>query len=251
MGRTLSALALGAATLAAAVLVDAGPAYAATEQLRLDFDATPTGQVEPGPWTSGCFADVATPGDSGCIAVNAPGSISRAARSSGTSSSPALAFPAAGSAVVEVPHAANLNPGTQDFTISAMVKLSSAQVTVGANLMQKGYYTEGASSQWKLQVDNGMPGCRIAGYLANGDWGFAKADSDISIADKGWTFVQCKRRGGVLSITVGANPAVTADQNAALDVSNTAKVTVGAKGAGLSNNDQFRGELDNAVLSVG
>ncbi|MFG2053483.1 LamG-like jellyroll fold domain-containing protein [Micromonospora sp. NPDC048930] len=249
MGRTMSAVALGVATLAAAVLVDTAPAYAATEQLRLDFDATPTGQVEPGPWTSGCFADVATPGDSGCIAVSDPGSISRATRPNGTGSSPALAFPASGSAVIQVPDAPNLNPGSLDFTISAMVKLSSGQVTAGANLVQKGFYSEN-SSQWKLQVDNGVPACRIAGFR-NGSWTGILLSSKISIADQGWTFVQCKRRGTVLSITVGANPSVTAPEDASMDISNTSKVTVGAKGSGLTNNDQFRGELDNAVFSVG
>ncbi|NES15251.1 MULTISPECIES: LamG-like jellyroll fold domain-containing protein [Micromonospora] len=249
MGRARSAIALGVATLAAAVLVDTAPAYAATEQLRLDFDAAPSGQVEPGPWTSGCFADVATPGDSGCIAVSDPGSISRATRPNGTGGSPALAFPAAGSAVIQVPDAANLNPGTQDFTISVLVKLTAGQVTAGANLVQKGFYSK-TGSQWKLQADNGIPGCRIAGFR-DGVWTEALVSSGVSIADQGWTFVQCKRRGTVLSITVGAHPAVPFDGDASMDVSNTSKVTIGAKGAGLSNNDQFRGELDNAVFSLG
>lgn len=249
MGRTMSALALSAVTLVAAALVDTAPAYAATDQLRLDFDATPTGQVEPGPWTSGCFADVATPGDSGCLAVGAPGSLSRTTRPNGTGSSPAVAFPATGSAVIEVPHAANLNPGSQDFTISALVKLTAGQVTAGANLVQKGFYTT-TGSQWKLQADNGIPGCRISGFRA-GTWYEVRLNSGTSIAGKGWTFVQCKRRGTQLTITVGANAPVPYAGDASMDISNTAKVTVGAKGAGLTNNDQFRGELDNVVFSVG
>ncbi|WP_446212764.1 LamG-like jellyroll fold domain-containing protein [Micromonospora sp. IBSANI012] len=243
----MSAFALGVTALAAAVLVDTAPAYAATEQLRLDFDATPTGQVEPGPWTSGCFADVATPGDSGCIAVGAPGSISRASRPSGTGTSPAIAFPASGSAVIQVPDAAHLNPGTQDFTISTLVKVTSGQVTSGANLMQKGVFADPA--QWKLQLDSGKPGCRIAGTGADGAASLLLT-ADASIADQGWKFVQCKRRGDVLSLIVGAETVKTAT-GATMDITNAAKVNIGAKGAGLTNNDQFRGEMDNAVFSIG
>ena len=249
MGRTMSAFALGVTALAAAVLVDTAPAYAATEQLRLDFDATPTGQVEPGPWTSGCFADVATPGDPGCIAVSAPGSISRATRPSGTGTSPAIAFPASGSAVIQVPDAPNLNPGTQDFTISTLVKVTSGQVTSGANLMQKGVFADPA--QWKLQLDGGKPGCRIAGTDSAGNPAAAVLlNTDVSIADQGWKFVQCKRRGDVLSLIVGADT-VDTDTGATMNISSTAKVNVGAKGAGLTNNDQFRGEMDNSVFSIG
>ncbi|MFE9690554.1 LamG-like jellyroll fold domain-containing protein [Micromonospora sp. NPDC005806] len=243
----MSAFALGITALAAAVLVDTAPAYAATEQLRLDFDATPSGQVEPGPWTSGCFADVATPGDSGCIAVSDPGSISRTTRPSGTSTSPAIAFPAAGSAVIQVPDAVNLNPGTQDFTVSTLVKTTSSQVTSGANLMQKGLFADPA--QWKLQLDNGKPGCRIAGTGANGATSLLLT-ADASIADQGWTFVQCKRRGDVLSLIVGGQ-VVKTGAGATMDITSTAKVNIGAKGPGLTNNDQFRGEMDNALFSIG
>jgi len=242
----MSALALGATALVSAVLMNAAPAYAATEQLRLDFDATPTGQVEPGPWTSGCFADVATAGDSGCIAIGAPGSISRASRPSGSGASPALAFPASGSAVIQVPHAANLNPGSQDFTVSALVKVTSGQLTSGANLMQKGVFADPA--QWKLQLDDGKPGCRIAGTGPNGTTSLLLT-ADASIAEQGWKFVQCKRRGDVLSLIVGTETVKSAT-GATMTITNTAKVNIGAKGPGLTNNDQFRGELDNAIFSV-
>ncbi|MEV4479207.1 LamG-like jellyroll fold domain-containing protein [Micromonospora coxensis] len=248
MGRTLSTFALGVAALATAALVNATPAYAATEQLRLDFDATPTGQVEPGPWTAGCFADVATPGDSGCIVVGAPGSISRTSRPGGSGASPAIAFPATGSALIQVPDAANLNPGTQDFTISAMVKVTAGQVTEGANLVQKGVFADPA--QWKLQLDGGKPGCRIKGTDAAGLTVSKLITADASIADQGWKFVQCKRRGDTLSLIVGST-VVADDTGATMDIANTAKVHIGAKGAGLTNNDQFRGEMDNAVFSIG
>ncbi|MEU5786654.1 hypothetical protein ABZ754_02845 [Micromonospora purpureochromogenes] len=42
--------------------------------------------------------------------MGAPGSISRASRPGGTGTSPAVAFPDSGRAVIQVPDAANLNP---------------------------------------------------------------------------------------------------------------------------------------------
>jgi hypothetical protein len=43
---------------------------------------------------------------------------------------------------------------------------------------------------------------------------------------------------------------VVSPDDAALDVTNTAKVTIGAKGTG-SNNDQYHGAIDNVVFSTG
>ena len=41
------------------------------------------------------------------------------------------------------------------------------------------------------------------------------------------------------------------EAGATMNISSAAKVNIGAKGAGLTNNDQFRGEMDNAVFSIG
>jgi Laminin G domain len=241
--------AVGAALVLAALLFGA-PAHAAAEQIRLNFDAAPIGQPPAGPWTTGCFADAAAPADNACIGVAAGGSVARVQRPSGTTTSPAIGFPASGTAkaVLTVPHAAYLNPGTADFTVSAIVNLTAAERSPGANIVQKGVFNT-AGGQWKLQVDNGVPSCRIAGgrsgvaVSAIVAWG-------SSIADQGWKFVQCKRRGAVLSISVANATAVNSPDDASMDISNTAKVTVGAKGTGTSN-DQFHGALDNVIFSVG
>lgn len=228
----------------------ASPAFAATEQLRLNFDLPPGGQSEPGPWTAGCFADSAAPADDGCIAVGGAGAISRVSRPSGGGTSPAIKFPdsGGGTAILQAAHAAHLNPGTADLTITALVKLTATETSPGANIVQKGTFNT-AGGQWKLQIDNGVPSCRIAG-VRGGVAVSAIVSWGTSIAGSGWKFVECKRRGAVLSINVASGTPVSSPDDATMDIANTAKVSIGAKGTG-SNNDQFHGSLDNIVFSVG
>jgi hypothetical protein len=236
-------------TMAVTSLV-APPALAATEQLRLAFDLPPSGQSEPGPWTTGCFADSAAAADDGCVAVGGAGALSRVTRPSGGGTSPAIKFPdsGGGTAILQANHAAQLNPGAADLTITALVKLTAAETSPGANIVQKGNFGT-AGGQWKLQIDNGVPSCRIAG-VRNGAAVSALAEWGTSIAGTGWKFVECKRRGAVLSINVAGGTPVNAPEDATMEIANTAKVSIGAKGTG-SNNDQFHGSLDNIVFSVG
>src|SRR5688500_17962273 len=118
---------IASGVLVTALLAGTQPAFAATEQLRFAFDVAPSGQVEPGPWIAGCFTSAAAPADTGCIAVAGTGSVARVQRPSGAGTSPAVKFPAsgAGKAVVQVSDAAHLDPGTADFTLTAMVKLNT------------------------------------------------------------------------------------------------------------------------------
>jgi hypothetical protein len=247
--RLLTALAIASALVPVAVLISAQPAYAATEELRLNFDDPPSGQVEPGPWITGCFADVTTPADNGCVTVAGTGAVGRVTRPSGSGSSPAITFPApgAGPAMLQVPHATYLNPGAADFTISAMVKLTVDQASPGANLVQKGTFAS-AGGQWKLQIDSGVPSCRIAGVRA-GVAVSAIVSWGSSITGGGWKYVECKRRGAVLSISVAGGSPVAAVDDATMTIANTLPVTVGAKGVG-ANPDQFHGALDNVVFST-
>lgn len=247
MIRRLATMALGVPVAVALVMSTASPAAAATTRLRLTFDAAPSGQTDPGPWTAGCFTDAVDPAVEACVAVGGAGAISRAQRKSGDTTSPAIKFPepASGTAMLRVKHSPRLNPGTADFTISAMVRLTEDQRSAGANLVQKGTFNT-SGGQWKLQLDSGVPSCRVAGTGGSPlivSWG-------DSIAGDGWKFVECKRRGAVLSVNVANGTPVTATGDASVDITNTSDVTIGAKGTG-SNNDQFHGEIDNVVFSVG
>jgi hypothetical protein len=65
-------------------------------------------------------------------------------------------FPAecCGHVVLEVPSDAALNPGRAVFTFGATVRMTAAQTSPAANVMQKGYAST-PEGEWKLQVDGG------------------------------------------------------------------------------------------------
>jgi hypothetical protein len=253
--RRFIAVASVATATALAALVATTNAQAATEHIRITFDLAPAPLAEPGPWTSGCFADSAAPANDACVLVAGGGSVSRVQRPSGASTSPAVKFPdpGAGRAMLRINHDAAFNPLFGDFTITALVKLEAAEVSPGANLVQKGVNGT-VGGQWKLQVDAGIPACRILGDgNADGDTSDLgedqKVDWTASIAGAGWKFISCKRRGTELSISV-ANATPVTKTIPALNIDNTANVTIGAKGTGTTN-DQFHGSLDNVVFSTG
>src|SRR5687767_12343716 len=54
-------------------------------------------------------------------------------------------------AVLQSPHAAELNPGTRGLAFGATVRLRRGQTSKGQNVVQKGYSITG--SQYKLQID--------------------------------------------------------------------------------------------------
>jgi hypothetical protein len=127
------------------------------------------------------------------------------------------------------------------------VRLAADQTTDGQNVLQKGYSTSG--SQYKLQVDKlpGKPSCALTGknsatvYLAR---------SSVTVADNTWHAVECRRAGTALTVLVDgiARGAVTVP--AWLSVANSSPLSLGGKGTAYGN-DQFRGILDDAWLSIG
>lgn len=241
------------AIIAIALAVALSPtayAHAADVRLWLNFDNPPNDQADILPWTTGCFANAEGVAAQACITAGGGGSLTPTIRPSGESTSPALKFPMpnSGTAVVIVSDQNSLNPGTADFTLTAMVKLTSAEVSVGANLVQKGLFST-TGGQWKLQIDNGIPSCRIAG--TNPDETAAPGVLvrwAAPITDIGWSYISCKRRGDELSISVDdATPVTTT--GATMNIANTADVRIGAKGTG-TNNDQFHGAIDNVRLTM-
>ncbi|WP_203904682.1 LamG-like jellyroll fold domain-containing protein [Virgisporangium aliadipatigenens] len=231
-----------------AALALTGPVHAtSSQQLNFSMDATPSGQSDAGHWTAGCLPDAAVPEDAACVSVAGRGDVVRTERKNGTTTSPAIKFPMKGRAVLVVPHTPRLNPGTADFTVSAIVRLERSQVTTGANVVQKGNY-DNPVGQWKLQLDRGVPSCRIAG-MRNGHLVGLLVKWPRSIAGSGWQTVTCARRGDVFSIQVGTGaPAVV--HNASMDIANQYPVTIGAKSTGV-HNDQFRGSVDEVTFQIG
>ena len=147
-------------------------------------------------------------------------------------------------AMVVVPHADDLNPGTTDFTFGATVRLAPEETTTGSNIVQKGRFgTEGG--QWKLQVDtaDGRPSC-----VVRGDQQLVVVRSSVSIADDRWHQVSCTRDAAGVEIAVDGQ--VTREEGAVGVVSSEADVRIGSSGLA-QEDDQFHGALDDVFLRIG
>jgi hypothetical protein len=149
--------------------------------------------------------------------------------------------------VLQAGSAEDLNPGTAPIVFGASVRLSRKQTTKGQNVVQKGYSAGG--SQYKLQIDGaaGKPSCAMVGDLSPR---IHRVRSSVTVADRRWHTVECRRVGTLLGIFVDGVPrgAVAVPQE--LSVTNSAPLSLGGKG-GYQNNDQFQGILDDVWVAVG
>lgn len=208
------------------------------EVLRLDFDEG----VRP------------TPGAPYTVAATRPRAIDEAPGVGAVGLSlrfpgpcPAARRAACPRAFVEVPDAPALNPHARDFRFGASVRLETPATSTGANVMQKGFSTDGAS-QWKLQIDDrrGRPSCVLVGQGAPT---VHEARSEVGVADGRWHQVRCTRRQGELVVSVDGVERGRVGVPAGVALANTAPVRLGAKSL-KPDNDQFTGLLDDAFLQV-
>ncbi|MCM4081750.1 laminin G domain-containing protein [Paractinoplanes hotanensis] len=138
-----------------------------------------------------------------------------------------------------------LNPGTKRLQYGAAVRMSPADLSEGANVVQKGY-SVGRVSQYKLQVDHrlGHPSCVLAG-----DGAIYRAEPTVNVADGRWHKLECTRARSKLTLTIDDAPAATVAVPPSLSIANAEPLRVGGKGTGKSN-DQFAGEIDNVFIQI-
>lgn len=146
-------------------------------------------------------------------------------------------------ALLEIPDDPALDPGEEDFTYGASVRLDPQQTTTGSNIVQKGRYAA-SDSLWKLQVDNdaGHPSCVVR---SGSD--LMRVRSGVSIADGSWHRVTCSKIGDGLAIEVDGVGRHT--QGRIGPVTSQWPVRIGAPGVG-DHDDQFHGLIDDVFLRV-
>ncbi|GLZ79705.1 hypothetical protein Afil01_45120 [Actinorhabdospora filicis] len=234
------------AALTALALMPGHSAQAAEETaagavLAYDFGDAPGGRAE-GPWSKGCFLDEIREVPACVVARGA--SITRV-----DGEGPAIAFPSpgAGTAVLKIAASERFNPGARDFAIEVLVRLDPGERTHGENVIQKGHY-DGGQGQWKMQVDEGLPSCRIAGSRAGAH--VAAIALGGSIEGMGWVRVRCERSGNLLTLTVGDLPPVYAPGDASMLIANDDELTIGGRLPGAPDNDQFHGDVDGVRLEL-
>jgi hypothetical protein len=139
-----------------------------------------------------------------------------------------------------------LNPGTRALQYGASVRMTHADLSDGANVVQKGY-SVGGVSQFKLQVDHrqGHPSCVITGNRAH----IYRAESPLDVADGTWHDLSCSRTPNRLTMTVDGVQCASVAVPPTLSIANAEPLRVGGKGPARGN-DQFAGEIDNVFLDI-
>ncbi len=154
-----------------------------------------------------------------------------------------------------------LSPGARDFAFGLDVlpaSVSRTDIDDGDNLMQRGLF--GGAGQFKLQIDGGLPSCRVAGAD-----GAVLVEATEAVPLDEWYRLRCERIGDRVDLFVG-----TFDDSG--DVvweawsarGPTGEIRVGKPPATLSVGaklnarrtlvveapDQFSGSLDRVVLVI-
>jgi hypothetical protein len=161
----------------------------------------------------------------------------------------ALQFPSTGQAALQLDDSARFNPGTRDFEVSVWISVTADQIGPdGANVIQKGLAHE---SQWKVQVDGGVPSCAYTDTEGRRvEWA---GRPSTPVTDGAWYKVICRKTSTEVSLTVQRigriAPRPDVEPVTLGAISNDAPVTVGSKGTP-TDYDQFRGRIDNVAVRV-
>lgn len=161
-----------------------------------------------------------------------------------------------------------LDPGSENMLIQVNVRLDPSLVDndveglkQGMNIVQKGAFKD---AQWKLQIDRRASdgaqelGCRFAeaeGTQAAGTEAFAKMvvsgiNAQVNLFDGKWRTIKCSLNEGTVTLSVGGNE--SQDYANLGPISNDKDVNIGGlKRANGLVNDQFHGEMDNLIITIG
>lgn len=147
--------------------------------------------------------------------------------------------------ILEGVRADELNPGTRPVRLGASVRMTPADTSEGANVVQKGY-SVGGGTQIKLQVDGraGRPSCVVAGATR-----IHRVIAPVRIADGDWHQLTCVRSGATLTIMVDGVARGSVSVPARLSIVNPEPLRVGGKGVN-PGNDQYSGQLDDVFLII-
>jgi hypothetical protein len=155
------------------------------------------------------------------------------------------------SSKVEVPSSGTLNPGSDDFSYSAMVRFTTVPPTSKGtyDLLRKGLSAT-TGGEYKLEIINWRGSAR-ARCIAKDSSGHVARETftSPSLADGQWHTIGCSLTGDTWAVSVdGASEtqAVTITS-----IGNTNALTLGTKKGGRTGGDWFEGEMAFARVDVG
>lgn len=250
MGRRIAAL---AGVCAAALLLTGSAAEAAVgSTLDLRFDWPTSGAVTTarppvagGSAAGGVKVSVVSAGGGGLQSVR-----------SRSGHGWAVGFSSRGNGIVAVtPTTAQLSPETATFAFSADV-LPSGDWSQGSNVLQRGLADD--RGQYKLQLDGGRPSCSIKGTA-----GTLTVYASRSVTAGVWHRIACMRVGSTVTLSVvrltdaqSFSYSKTGATGSVATASTTTPLSIGGKltpkgSLATWQPDQFRGAIDNVLVTIG
>ena len=224
--------------------------------LKLDFEsAAPVGQdldAVDNAGTSAVDVAVESSGDARIEVVEGPGGghAARFPAYTGEEPSPEAVL------VATTKETGALDPLDQDFRFGASFMLDSessgSKGDNGDNLLQRGSFD--SPGQFKIQIDHGVPSCRVLG-----DEGEVFLKAGTAISPDVWYAVTCERDGSQVSISVTQygerGQTWTATGPTGHLTFGNLPLAVGGKvsseGLPVASGDQFNGAVDDVFLQIG
>lgn len=140
----------------------------------------------------------------------------------------------------------SLDPGTADFSYSVRVRTTTVPDDVAGDydLLRKGLgSTKGGYFKVELYPNSSNTKARAL-CQAQGTKGAAKLVGSANLADGAWHTITCKKKPSALNMYVDGALTATKPNT----IANAAALTIGAKDIG---GDWFRGDMDDATVSIG
>jgi hypothetical protein len=159
----------------------------------------------------------------------------------------AATAPTCAKALLEAPDDADLDPGTRNFKWAASVRLTTAQLSGNANIMQKG--VANAESQWKMQVTGrtGRAQCVLVARTTGQTFSVLSARP---VADGNWHRIVCERTNGTLSVSVDGVAGARTTVPATVSVDNMMPLRVGGPNFA-KDSDMYHGQIDDIYAQLG
>jgi Concanavalin A-like lectin/glucanases superfamily len=146
------------------------------------------------------------------------------------------------SSYVNVPTAADLNPGSANITITIHLKTSGTPPSPPADwdVIRKGLYTT-AGGEYKMEFQqSGQASCGFKGSA-----GYAELVAGPSINNGQWHTISCVKTSTAIQVVVDGQIFSKAANVGA--IANTADVVIGAR----PGSDWYQGQLDDASVQIG
>jgi hypothetical protein len=143
----------------------------------------------------------------------------------------------------------SLDPGTADFSYSVRVRTTTVPDDVAGDydLLRKGLgSTKGGYFKVELYPNSSNTKARAL-CQAQGTKGAAKLVGSANLADGAWHTITCTKKPSALNMYVDGALKAT-KPNTIGSIANAAALTIGAKDIG---GDWFRGDMDDATVSIG